>query len=69
KKNWYCGDPRTNVVFFPAPKSGKQILSQLDERGFLIRIWDYQQKEWCRVSIGTQDEMKNFVKVFDEVVA
>ncbi|MFM7858424.1 MAG: pyridoxal phosphate-dependent aminotransferase, partial [Flammeovirgaceae bacterium] len=69
KKNWYCGKPTTNVVFFPAPKSGKQILSQLDERGFLIRIWDYQQKEWCRVSIGTEDEMKNFVKVFDEVVA
>lgn len=69
KKNWYCGDPKTNVVFFPAPKGGKQILSQLDERGFLIRIWDYQQKEWCRVSIGTQDEMKSFVKVFDEVVA
>ena len=65
----YCGDPKTNVVFFPAPKGGKEILSQLDERGFLIRVWDYQQKEWCRVSIGTEEEMKRFVKVFDEVVA
>jgi histidinol-phosphate aminotransferase len=57
------------VVLFPAPKDGKKILSQLDEKGFLIRIWDYQGKEWCRVSIGTQDEMKNFVRAFDEVVA
>jgi histidinol-phosphate/aromatic aminotransferase/cobyric acid decarboxylase-like protein len=40
----------------------------LDEKGFLIRVWDYQSKEWCRVSIGTQEEMKSFVKAFDEVI-
>ncbi|MBY0434973.1 MAG: histidinol-phosphate aminotransferase family protein [Cyclobacteriaceae bacterium] len=69
QRKMYCGDPKTNVLFFQAPKSGQEILTQLDEKGFLIRIWDYQQKEWCRVSIGTQDEMKQFVKAFDEVVA
>lgn len=69
QKKLYCGEPKTNVVFFPAPKSGKEILAQLDEKGFLIRVWDYQGKEWCRVSIGTQDEMKSFVKVFDGVIA
>jgi len=68
QKKFYCGDPKTNVVLFPAPKSGKEILSQLDEKGFLIRVWDYQSKEWCRVSIGTQEEMKSFVKAFDEVI-
>jgi histidinol-phosphate aminotransferase len=69
QKKIFYGNSTTNVVLFPAPKDGKKILSQLDEKGFLIRVWDYQQKEWCRVSIGTQDEMKAFVKVFDEVVA
>ena len=69
QKKIFYGNSKTNVVLFPAPKDGKKILSQLDEKGFLIRVWDYQQKEWCRVSIGTQDEMKAFVKVFDEVVA
>ena len=63
------GKPVTNVLLFPAPKDGKTILTQLEEKGYLIRVWDYQQKEWCRVSIGTQDEMKGFVKAFDEVVA
>ncbi len=63
------GKPVTNVLLFPAPKDGKTILTQLEEKGYLIRVWDYQQKEWCRVSIGTQEEMKGFVKVFDEVVA
>ncbi len=69
RKNIFYGKSQTNVVLFPAPMDGKTILSKLDEKGFLIRVWDYQQKEWCRVSIGTADEMKAFVKVFDEVTA
>ena len=66
-KKIFCGKSVANVLLFPAPKDGKTLLSKLDERGFLIRIWEYQQKEWCRVSIGTADEMRAFVKVFDEV--
>jgi len=68
-KKIYYGNPRTNVLLFAAPKDGKMILTQLEEKGFLIRIWQYQEKEWCRVSIGTSDEMKSFVKAFDEVIA
>jgi histidinol-phosphate aminotransferase len=68
-KKIFYGKSMTNVVLFPAPKDGKKILSQLDEKGFLIRIWDYQGKEWCRVSIGTFDEMRNFVKAFEDVIA
>lgn len=69
QKKIFYGNPRTNVLLFEAPKNGKTILTQLEEKGFLIRIWEYQQKEWCRVSIGTTDEMKAFVKAFDEVIA
>ena len=68
KKGWFHGKSRTNCVLFPAPKDGKTILSETVKRGFQIRIWDYQGKEWCRVSIGTLTEMKAFVKAFDEVV-
>jgi len=59
----------TNFVFFPAAKDGKTILSKMDDKGYLMRIWDYKQKEWCRVSIGTADEMRGFVKAFDEVIS
>jgi histidinol-phosphate aminotransferase len=69
QKKIFYGKSQNNVVLFPAPKDGKTILSQLDQKGFLIRVWDYQQKEWCRVSIGTVDEMKSFVKAFDEVIS
>lgn len=68
-KKWFYGKSQANVVFFPAPKPGKQILEETEKRGYQIRIWDYQGKEWCRVSIGTLDEMKGFTKVFDEVVS
>jgi histidinol-phosphate aminotransferase len=68
-KKIFYGNSQTNVVLFPAPKDGKKILSQLDEKGFLIRIWDYQGKEWCRVSIGTFEEMRGFVKAFEGVIA
>jgi histidinol-phosphate aminotransferase len=69
QKKIYYGHPRTNVLLFPAPKDGQWILSQLDEKGYLIRIWEYQQKEWCRVSIGTVDEMKGFIRAFEEVTS
>jgi histidinol-phosphate aminotransferase len=68
-KKWFHGKSRTNCVLFPAPKDGKTILAETEKRGYQIRIWEYQGKEWCRVSIGTLDEMKSFVKAFDEVVA
>lgn len=69
RKKWFHGKSYTNVVLFPAPKDGKTILQQVTERGYQIRVWDYQDKEWCRVSIGTLEEMKSFVKAFDEIVA
>lgn len=64
----FYGKSLTNFVFFPAQKDGKTILSKMEERGYLMRIWDYQQKEWCRVSIGTEEEMKGFVKAFGDLV-
>jgi histidinol-phosphate aminotransferase len=65
----FYGKSLTNFVFFPAQKDGKTILSKMEERGYLMRIWDYQQKEWCRVSIGTEEEMKGFVKSFSDFVS
>lgn len=69
QKKIFHSKSQTNVLLFPAPVDGKTILSKLEDKGFLIRVWDYKQKEWCRVSIGTVDEMKAFVKAFDEVIA
>jgi histidinol-phosphate aminotransferase len=69
RKKWFYGKSHANVVLFPSPKPGKQILEETEKRGYQIRIWDYQDKEWCRVSIGTLEEMKGFTKAFEEVVS
>jgi histidinol-phosphate aminotransferase len=69
QKKIFYGKSLTNVVLFPAPADGRKILTRMEEKGYLIRVWEYQQKEWCRVSIGTAEEMKGFVKAFDEFVA
>lgn len=69
KKKITYGNTVTNFVFFPAPKAGKHILSKMEEKGYLMRIWDYKGSEWCRVSIGTVAEMNGFVKAFDEVIS
>jgi histidinol-phosphate aminotransferase len=69
KKKWIYGKSRTNVVFFPSPKSGSELLSKTESGGFQIRIWEYQDKEWCRVSIGTLEEMKSFTKAFEQIVS
>jgi len=66
-RKWFYGKSYANVVLFPAPKDGKTILEETEKRGFQIRIWDYQDKEWCRVSIGTLEEMKAFTRAFDEI--
>jgi histidinol-phosphate aminotransferase len=69
KKKISYGNTVTNFVFFPAPKEGKYILSKMEEKGYLMRIWDYKNSEWCRVSIGTVGEMNGFVNAFDEVIS
>lgn len=68
-KKWPYGKSQANVVLFPAPKDGKTILEATEKRGFQIRVWDYDNKEWCRVSIGTLEEMKAFTKAFDEAIS
>jgi histidinol-phosphate aminotransferase len=69
KRKIAYGKTVTNFFFFPAPKDGKLILLKMEEKGFMMRIWDYKEKEWCRVSIGTRSEMTAFVKAFDEIVS
>jgi histidinol-phosphate aminotransferase len=66
-KKIFFGKSHANLLFFPAPLDGKTILKQTEEKGYQIRLWDYAGKEWCRVSIGTVEEMNGFVKAFNSI--
>lgn len=51
----------TNFVLFPISIPGKELLGKMTAKGIAVRSFDVQNKPWCRVSIGTMDEMKAFV--------
>lgn len=55
---------QTNFIFARHPeKSGKDIFAHLRQEGILVRRWDIPEiKEWLRISIGTDEEMKAMVE-------
>ncbi|MCU0324915.1 MAG: histidinol-phosphate aminotransferase family protein [Spirosomaceae bacterium] len=57
----------TNFVIFPINMDGKEFLSKMTAKGVMIRTFDINDKPWCRVSMGTMDEMKLFVKALGEL--
>lgn len=68
KKRYFYGKSHANFMFFECKTDGQKLLRQMADKGIGIRIWDYKNQEWCRVSIGTLDEMKAFTKAWDEIV-
>lgn len=56
---------QTNFIFARHPeKSGKEIFAHLRQEGILVRRWDIPEiKEWLRISIGTDEEMKAMIEV------
>ena len=69
RKKYFYGKSYTNFVMFDPKADGNLIMKNLADKGIAIRVWDYKNKSWCRVSIGTLEEMRGFTKAFDEVVS
>lgn len=57
----------TNFVIFPINMPGKEFLTKMSDKGIIIKAMDIQEKPWCRVSIGTKDEMKLFVSALQDI--
>lgn len=49
-----------NFVIFPIKEEGKTFATKMMNNGVSVRTWAFDNKNWCRVSIGTMDEMKVF---------
>ena len=50
-----------NFVLFPITIPGKKFLSDMESKGVGVRVFQVKNKTWCRVSMGTMDEMQLFV--------
>jgi histidinol-phosphate aminotransferase len=57
----------TNFIIFEIPMEGKEFLKKIYEKNVAVRAFKFWDKNWCRVSIGTMDEMKIFTNAISEI--
>lgn len=56
-----------NFVMFPIKMEGRRFTDEMMKRGVGVRFWKFNNKEWCRISIGRMDEMQAFEAAFKEI--
>lgn len=51
----------TSFMIFPIEQEGRPFSKKMMDQGIGIRVYSMYDTSWCRVSMGTMDEMKLFV--------
>jgi histidinol-phosphate aminotransferase len=59
----------TNFIIFPIQMDGNEFLTKMQSEKVGVRAFEFMNKNWCRVSMGTMDEMKLFIQAFKKVTA
>lgn len=59
----------TSFILFPIQIPVKDMMAKMLEKGVGIRGYDIHGKPYGRVSMGTMDELKLFVKTLNEIVS
>ncbi|AWW32350.1 histidinol phosphate aminotransferase [Echinicola strongylocentroti] len=59
----------TSFMIFPIEMDGKQFLKSMFAEGVGVRSYNFLDKPWCRVSMGTMPEMEIFLEAFKKVTA
>jgi histidinol-phosphate aminotransferase len=68
KKEGYTYVPAVaNFVIFPIKMDGKQFTDEMMKRSVGVRFWKFNNRDWCRISIGRMDEMEAFAAAFKEI--
>lgn len=57
----------TSFVIFPIAMEGQTFMKAMYDSGVGIRVYNIAKKPWCRVSMGTMEEMQLFVESFKKV--
>lgn len=58
----------TSFILFPIEMEGKKFLEKMTAEGVGVRAFDIMNKNWCRVSMGTMEEMKIFASALQKVL-
>ncbi|MEO1053245.1 MAG: histidinol-phosphate transaminase [Bacteroidota bacterium] len=59
----------TSFVLFPIDMEGEAFLKKMTDQQVAVRSFNIYDRNWCRVSMGTMDEMKLFVDALDTVLS
>lgn len=59
----------TSFILFPIQMPVQEMMSKMLEKGVGIRGYDIHGKPYARVSMGTMDELKLFVKTLNQIVS
>ena len=57
----------TNFVMFPINMVGERFVQEMWKRGVGVRSWEFNNQDWCRVSLGTMENMQFFEKAFKQI--
>ena len=57
----------TNFVMFPINMEGERFVQEMWKRGVGVRSWEFNNQNWCRVSLGTMENMQFFEKAFKQI--
>ena len=57
----------TSFMLFPLKMDGEAYLEQMFSEGIGVRVFEVDDQPWCRVSMGTMNEMEMFVSSFKKV--
>ena len=68
--NYRIAVSHTNFLFFQLKNyTGDFAKEMLEKNKILVRSNIYRDGNWCRVSLGTMEEMQQFMKIFKEMKA
>jgi histidinol-phosphate aminotransferase len=54
-------------MIFPIAMDAKIFMKSMYDEGVGIRTYEMYDKPWCRVSMGTHEELEYFVETFKKV--
>ncbi|MEL7270051.1 MAG: histidinol-phosphate transaminase [Bacteroidota bacterium] len=58
----------TSFIIFPIDLGGQEFLEKMTDLKVGVRAFQFMDQDWCRVSMGTMDEMKLFGEALTKVL-
>lgn len=61
----------TNFLIFELPKmvDPNKFLTEIYSKKVTVKVFNFWNKNWCRVSIGSKNSMDTFFEAFDQAIA